>query len=211
MFMKWKIIILSVIVVVILAGLGAMIFCYNNIQYPVKYTNEINAASEEFGVQKELIASVINAESHYNEKAVSNKGAIGLMQIMPSTAEWILNKISKQNSSIQRLSQIELFDYEKSDGKLFDANLNIRIGTYYLAYLINKFKDVNTALCAYNAGEGKVGEWLNSNEFSEDKQTLKKIPYRETDNYVNKVNMNLKIYSKKLNFRWKKLLTSDFS
>lgn len=191
----------AVLIVAIFVGLGLIIFCYDNIQYPIKYTKEINAASEEFGVQKELIASVINAESHYNEKAISIKGAVGLMQIMPSTAEWILNKMYNENYTVQKLSQTELFDNNKSDGLLFDPELNIRIGAYYIAYLLNKFQDVNTALCAYNAGEGKVSEWLNSNEFSSDKRILKKIPYHETENYVSKVNMNLKIYRKKLNNR----------
>lgn len=201
-FVKWKIAISLILVVVILASLGLLIFLYENIKYPIKYADEIHFASQEFGVSEELIASIINAESHFNERAISNKGAVGLMQIMPATAEWVLNKMAGQNVvKVEKLSQNELFDYEKSNGKLLDPSLNIKIGTYYISYLIKKFKNIDTALCAYNAGEGKVGEWLNSSEFSDDKIALKKIPYRETNNYVDKVNLNLKIYNKKFNNR----------
>lgn len=167
--------------------------------YPLKYTDEIYASSEEFGVDKELIASIINAESHFNENALSNKGAVGLMQIMPSTAEWIINNNLSKFEDYQDFKN--LYNTQSGQCELFNPSINIRLGTFYISYLIKKFNNVDTALCAYNAGEGKVKEWLNNSEYSIDKISLQKIPYNETKNYVQKVNLNLKVYSTKINKR----------
>ena len=206
--MKWKIILAVFLVLLLFGGLFFLIFGYDRVVYPLKYRLEIIRAGEEFGVDAALIASVINAESGFNEKAISSKGAVGLMQILPSTAEWTIEKMRKQNINIQSYSAEELFSSQTNSGQLFDPNLNIRVGTFYLSYLINKFENVDVALAAYNAGEGNVIKWLSTDEFSSDQKTLKKIPFKETENYVKKVNLNLKIYSKKF---LKKVLTSPIS
>ena len=206
--MKWKIILAVFLVLLLFGGLFFLIFGYDRVVYPLKYRLEIIRAGEEFGVDAALIASVINAESGFNEKAISSKGAVGLMQILPSTAEWVIQKMRKQNINIPSYSAEELFNSQISNGQLFDPNLNIRVGTFYLSYLINKFENVDVALAAYNAGEGNVIKWLSTDEFSSDQKTLKKIPFKETENYVKKVNLNLKIYSKKF---LKKVLTSPVS
>ena len=74
---------------------------------------------------------------------------------------------------------------------------NIKIGTYYLSYLIEKFNDLKVAICAYNAGEGTVSSWLSNSNYSRDKKTLETVPYKETANYLEKVLRNLKVYQKK--------------
>ena len=66
--------------------------CYSYF-YPMKYSEEISAVSEKYGVNGAIVASVANVESGFNEKAVSNKGAIGIMQLIPSTAKWLAGKI----------------------------------------------------------------------------------------------------------------------
>ena len=206
--MKWKIILAVFLAILLFGGLFFLIFGYDRVVYPLKYRLEIIRAGEEFGVDAALIASVINAESGFNEKAISSKGAVGLMQILPSTAEWVIQKMRKQNINIPSYSSEELFSSQISNGQLFDPNLNIRVGTFYLSYLIDKFENVDVALAAYNAGEGNVIKWLSAEEFSSDQKTLKKTPFKETENYVKKVNLNLKIYSKKF---LKKVLTSPIS
>ena len=210
--MKWKDILtvsLAIVFTLLLfGGLFFLIFGYDRVVYPLNYRFEIMRAGEEFGVDAALIASVINTESGFNERAVSNRGAVGLMQLLPSTAEWVINKMIKQNVNISGYSAEELFNTEVRDGVLFNPYLNIRIGTFYLFYLLNKFESVDTALAAYNAGEGNVSNWLKTDEYSDDQKTLKKIPFKETENYVKKVNLNLKIYSKKF---LKKVLTSPVS
>ena len=154
---------------------------FQALTHPIKYENIIETWSKEFSIPSYIIASVINVESSYDEKAVSSKGAVGLMQIMPSTAEWISKLLGK----------------EYSDENLLEANFNIEIGTYYLSYLKNYFKSEELALCAYNAGQGNVKNWLNNTEYSQDGKTLIKIPFEETKNYLNKVYKNYHYYKNK--------------
>ncbi len=152
--------------------------CFYSYFYPLKYQDEISVVSAKYDVDKALIASVINVESGYNENAISQKGARGLMQIMPSTAEWLSNKLGK----------------EYSDEKLLQADYNIELGGYYISYLIDKYQNVEVGLCAYNAGPQNVNNWLNNNEYSSDGKTLNKIPFKETRDYINKVNKNYYYY-----------------
>jgi len=122
-----------------------------------------------YGVEPELVLSVIYAESNFNFKAESKKGAAGVMQIMPSTAEYICSRLKEEYQAEN------LYDYDK----------NIKYGTYYLGYLLGIFPAVETAVAAYNAGEGTVREWLKA--YSSDGATLDSIPYKETKNYTEKV------------------------
>lgn len=99
------------------------------------------------------------------------------MQIMPDTA----NYVSK------------LF-FGGEDFDLFCPKDNILYGVTYLLYLFKKFPDQTTALCAYNAGEGNVQNWLKEKAFSSDGKSLDKIPFEETRTYVERVTLYAKIY-----------------
>lgn len=195
--------VVSILLGVFIIGTGVLIFSYDKIMYPLNYKNEILSAGEEFSVDPVLIASVINSESRFKLSSVSNKGAVGLMQILPSTAEWAVKQMAKKGIDTQTVSVDEIdvkkimYDKETKTGELLNAGINIRIGVFYLAYLINKFDTLKLALCAYNAGEGTVRSWLANREYSKDGKTLDKIPYKETENYVKKINRNLKIYDNK--------------
>ena len=167
----------SVIVLGIFVYLGVMYFLY-----PIKYKDEIKKYSSEYRIESELVASLINAESGFDENAISSKGAIGLMQIMPSTAEWVAS----------------LIGVEYKDEYLKNPDYNIMIGCYYLKYLKNKFDDRIVILCAYNAGEGVVSSWLNDTNYSYDGKTLDNIPYKSTNVYVKKILSSIDIYRKKL-------------
>lgn len=146
--------------------------------FPVRFRKAVEKNAEETGVEISLIYAVIRTESSFRENAVSEKGAIGLMQILPSTADHILRYYGFQD-------QFNLFDGED----------NIRCGVYYLQYLLNKFSDERTALAAYNAGEGRVAAWLCEREYSSDGKTLSDIPYPETKRYVDKIERVKTIYS----------------
>jgi len=146
--------------------------------HPLKYKEYISEASALYGVDRVLIASVINAESSFRPNAVSNKGAVGLMQIMPATGEWVAKKMNIG------------FD----DETLFDPRTNILIGTFYLNYLLGKFKDIQTALIAYNAGEGKVQAWLAE----AGTPVLTSCPYPVTNKYVKKVLNGMRFYKIRL-------------
>lgn len=157
------------------------VFACQSFLHPIKYKNYIKTYAEECNISPHIIASIINVESGFNSKRQSKAGAIGLMQIMPDTANYIC--------------QIKHIEYtEKSD--LLNPKLNIKIGCYYFRYLLDKFHDFNTTICAYNAGETTVINWLKNNDYSQDQITLKNIPYKETKNYLNKINKNIKIYKK---------------
>ena len=131
-----------------------------------------------------LIASIINTESGFNKKAKSNKGAIGLMQIKIETANY-LNQLDKQENI--------------TEDELFNPVINIEYGCKYLNYLLKKFEDTNTALAAYNAGETRVRTWLKTEQYSINGKSVNYIPYKETRNYINKINKDLKYYKKLFN------------
>lgn len=120
----------------------------------------------------------MKAESNFDETAVSRAGAVGIMQIRPSTAEYICRRQGME------------FHAEK----LLEGNYNVTIGCMYLAYLLERFPDETTAICAYNAGEGTVRRWLADQTYSADGNILSEIPYAETRIYAKKVSDFRKIY-----------------
>lgn len=134
-----------------------------------EYYEYIIKFSEKNGLEPEFVFALIKAESDFDSSAVSNKGAVGLMQIMPKTAEFIAEKIG-YNKKIE----------------LKNACANIMLGCAYLAYLKEKFYFDCEILCAYNAGEGVVKKWLSDDSYSQDGKTLQFIPYSQTRDYVNK-------------------------
>ncbi len=142
----------------------------DKLTYPLKYEEEINEASEEFSIPKEIICAVIYVESSFDKDAKSSAGAMGLMQIMPSTFD-----------DIQKALKTE-YEYDA----LYDPAVNIRAGTYYLSYLYGLLGDWETVHAAYNAGIGKVWEWLDDKNYSQDGK-LTDIPYKETRNYLKKI------------------------
>ena len=132
-----------------------------------KYADVICNYSHEYNVEPALVFAIIETESHFNSRAVSSVGAIGIMQIMPQTGDWIATSLS-----------IESFN----DDMLFDPELNIRFGTWYLAYLTTVFDEKWQIICAYNAGEGSVRRWIEELSVTRDG-----IPIHETAAYLTKV------------------------
>lgn len=166
--------------VVCLAVVIAGIRVYYSLAYPVKFQSEVDIFSKKYNVDKCLIMSVIKVESSFKQDAVSDAGAIGLMQIMPKTAVYV-----------SELSNISDFSLDK----LTEPETNIEIGSYYIKYLIDKFKDERLALAAYNAGEGTVKYWLENKEYCLDGKTLTVIPYRETEVYLKRIERAKNVYS----------------
>lgn len=175
--MKWFFGVFFAVAFVFLAVFG--INCVYGYIFPIKYEEEISYASEKYGVEEAVIYSMINIESHFNKNALSNKGAVGLMQVMPSTAEMVAEQLS-----------IEEFD-------LIFPQENIEIGTAYFASLLKRFENLETALCAYNAGPTNVASWLKNEEYSQDRESLSYIPFEETRNYVAKFWKNYNYYKTK--------------
>ncbi len=121
-------------------------------QYIKDYDDIIHKASKRYGVDVSLIKAVIKAESDFNQHAVSSKGAQGLMQLMPGTAD-----------------EMEVDD-------AFDAKDNIHGGTRYLSLMLERFnKDMRLALAAYNAGPEKVTEYRGVPPYEETKTFINRV------------------------------------
>ena len=144
--------------------------------YPMKYEEEINQYAEEYKVEAALARAVMREESKFNEQAISKSGAVGLMQIMPETGEWIARQLNE--------------DY----GDLSEADRNIRYGIWYISELTAEFGGNKVlALAAYNAGRGTVWDWIEEYGWHKDFDKVEEIPYSETRDYVKRV---LKSYEK---------------
>lgn len=172
-----KIFLLSVFLMAIL------VFCFvgnitKMIFYPVKFLDYISEASIQTGIDKNIILSVIKVESNFKKSATSNSGAIGLMQIMPNTSEYMVEYYNLKNIT-----------------DLYSEKENVLIGSYYLKYLSQKFENWDTIFAAYNAGETTVRNWLNIDKYSNDGIRISTTPYKETTNYIYKINMALKVYN----------------
>lgn len=152
---------------------------FNFILFPTKYKNQIEKYSIKYNLSPALIASIINVESGYNKNAISKSNAKGLMQIMDTTAKEIAIKLN----------------YSTYD--IYNADTNIEFGCYYLNYLLNVYNNnLQLALSAYNAGITNVNNWVKNEEYFNG-ETLVKIPFKETKNYIKKIKMNNTVYQLK--------------
>ncbi len=150
--------------------------------YPYPYQELVELYAKANGVDSALVASVIMNESRFQNDARSPRGAIGLMQIMPETAQWIAVQLGDDNFSLEKLREPET---------------NIRYGVWYLAELQREFAGNNIlALAAYNAGRGTVRDWIEEGNWPWTFHALDKIPYPETRSYVKNVLQNRIRYEK---------------
>jgi len=128
----------------------------------LRYEETIRQTSRENGLEPAFVAGVIHTESRFRPDAESSQEAYGLMQMLPATAEFV-----------QRRSGIE--------GDFREPRTNIRLGTWYLGYLDERYRgDERLMLAAYNSGEGTVDAWISEEGFD----IAKDIPFEETREYV---------------------------
>ncbi len=147
--------------------------------HPKKYSEFVEKYSEIYNVPESVIYSVIRTESSFKSDAVSKKGAIGLMQITPETFEWLCTKTGEEfNKTL-----------------LYDPDTNIKYGTYFLSMLQLEFVSWDTVFAAYNAGRTTVNKWLSDERYNNNGR-LMNIPYKETENYVKKVNNAVEVYER---------------
>ena len=174
------IIVISVIIGITVNGVWNLI---EKKTHPIEYKEYVSKYSVEFGVPEKIIYATIKTESGFDTEAVSSADCVGLMQLSPTTFEW--------------LTSDEHLDEALSFVALTDPEVNIRYGTYYLSYLAKKF-DYNwdTVYAAYNGGEGRVASWLADSRYSDGNGGLEKIPIGETRAYVKKINKAIKIYTR---------------
>ena len=149
--------------------------------YDIEYSEYVQKYSEEYGVDCDIIYAVIKCESNFNPNAKSSAGAMGLMQMMPSTFKDVQSRLGE----------------ELEDDALYDPETSIKYGTYYLKHLYDAFGDWDLVFAAYNAGRGNVSKWLKNEKYSTDGK-LVKIPFPETERYVKKVKAAREEYIKLL-------------
>ena len=107
---------------------------YERARYPLRYEHIIRAHAENYRLEPQLIAAVVYQESKFDADAVSSSGAVGLMQLLPSTAQGIADRTGGRG-------------WQESD--LLDPELNVRYGSWYLRHLLDKYGDERLALAAY--------------------------------------------------------------
>jgi len=139
------------------------------IRYPIRFTSYIETHAQEFNVDRHLVQAVIWTESKMRTDAVSRAGAVGLMQLMPETAKWASEKLG----------------VEFSRDKLYEPDFNIKLGTFYLSFLLERF-DMQNALAAYNAGQANVYRWQA--------EQRTEIPFKETREFVQRVIRAERVY-----------------
>jgi soluble lytic murein transglycosylase len=140
--------------------------------FPVRHWEIISAQAVKAKLDPILILGLIRQESAFEEQARSRADARGLMQILPSTGRMLARQA--------RLSQY-------SSGKLYQAEINIALGTRHLSSLLQKYEKTELALTAYNAGETRLKRWIKEYGDSDMVEFVEQIPFAETRNYVKRV------------------------
>ena len=143
---------------------------YQRLRYPLQYESIIRGHARNYRLDPALLAAVIYQESKFRPGVRSSSGAIGLMQLLPGTAKGIAIHTGGSRFRVD---------------DLYDAELNVRYGSWYLRHLLDKYGDEPTALAAYNAGQRNVDRWLAQG---------KQIQFDETRHYVERVQDLREIY-----------------
>jgi hypothetical protein len=142
-----------------------------SILFPLPYLPLIEKISKETGLEREILLAISREESWFNGRAVSPKGAMGLMQILPVTAE-------REAVSLG-------LNFKEED--LFNPSINLLIGAHYFRKLLDEFESYALALAAYNAGPHRVREWIRRFDPIDETLFIEFIPFGETRNYVRRV------------------------
>ena len=136
---------------------------YAQLRYPLAYEHVIRGHAENYDLDPALLAAVIYRESKFDPDARSSSGAIGLMQLLPDTAKGIAVHTGGDKFVVD---------------DLYDPEINVRYGSFYLRRLLRKYGDERLALAAYNAGQANVDRWIEEGG---------EIQFPETQQYVDEV------------------------
>jgi soluble lytic murein transglycosylase len=149
------------------------------LSYPRPYSATVTAAAAEFDVDPLLIWAVMRVESRYDPEALSYVGARGLMQVMPSTQDWIADQLGE----------------DISPGDAYTPKANIRLGAWFLHFLADYFGgDLELAIAAYNGGAASVDIWQADPRVSNRDDLLRWIGFGETREYLARVSLSYQVY-----------------
>lgn len=172
-------VILAIALLSVAIGLLAQHFKekYDLANHPKEYSEYVEKYADMYKVPEAICYSVIKCESSFNSAAVSTSGAVGLMQIMPDTFDYLCN----------------LAEEEHETGLLYDPETNIRFGIFYLSVLYERFGIWENVFAAYNCGPSRVSEWIENGMIDEDGK-LTEIPIEQTATYVKRVTNAIEKY-----------------
>jgi soluble lytic murein transglycosylase len=143
---------------------------WERLWYPLRYEQIVRGHARNYDLDPALLAAVIYQESKFKADARSSSGAIGLMQLLPDTAKGIALHTGGSRFRVD---------------DLYDPEINVRYGSWYLRHLLKKYGEEKTALAAYNAGQDNVDRWRRAG---------RGIQFAETRAYVDRVEELKKIY-----------------
>lgn len=173
----WWLRIAAVLLCLAVVGSAIVISAHDKIdqwEYPRKYSDLVEYYAGKYDLDERMLYAVIRTESNFDPEAQSNVDARGLMQITEVTFDWIKSKIAP--------------DEDLTFEDLYDPETNIRFGTYYFSYCLQRYgNDLATAAAAYHSGWGTVDELLADSQYSQDGVTLDSFPYNQMRRYVYKV------------------------
>lgn len=150
---------------------------WRRISYPLDYEAQIKRSATRYKVDPYLVLAMIRIESSFDPEVRSSKGAVGLMQVLPSTARYVMRRRGRTGA----------VDLKRPAA-------NIDIGTYYMRYLLDRYHDERYALAAYNGGEANMDRWLKGRESDPPAEVVKAVPFRETREFVGKVLRARQVY-----------------
>ena len=149
------------------------------LSYPRPYSATVETAAAEFDVDPLLIWAIMRQESRYDPEALSYVGARGLMQVMPSTQTWIAEQMAE----------------DIPPGDAFSPEANIRMGAWFLRFLLDYFDgDLELGIAAYNGGAGSVETWQADPLVSDRDDLLRWIGFGETREFLERVSRNYRVY-----------------
>jgi soluble lytic murein transglycosylase len=175
-----------IVLVAVVGGAALYVFetsppWYERLRYPLRYAQYVRVHAHEHGLDPALLAAVIYQESKFRTDAQSSSGAIGLMQLTPATARGIA---------------VRTHGSKFTTADLYNAEINIRYGAWYLENLFRKYGSERLVLAAYNAGQGNVDRWRSNGQ---------EIQFPETRAYVHRVEHLQHVYrdawAKELGYR----------
>ena len=147
--------------------------------FPRPYWTDLKKYSSSNALDPFLVASLIRQESEFNPNAVSNKNAVGLMQLLP--------KVGKGVAKQEKISHF-------TPQALFTPDMNLRLGTRYFRAMVDKFGGFEYALAAYNAGADRVETWKGYGKYRDPQEFVESIPFTETREYVQAILRNESVY-----------------
>lgn len=149
----------------------ALVFFSGRIVFPLRYEAILAENANREKLDPHLLAAIVYTESKFSRGSRSPAGATGLMQLMPDTAAWAAAKIGR--SGLER--------------KLTVPKVNVRLGSYYFRFLLDKYKNERLALAAYNGGHRNLDAWIKRTGGRDVEGIIDKIPYPETREFVGRV------------------------